>query len=465
MLRYWTTRYLATLFIGLLVVGVISAFWIRHSTLEHRLNLMEFMAEELVDRIAGDEDEDTFHNEEFHGLLEERNRFDAEGLKPDIYIYDVMGNLLSDNISSRSERKLIVSQSVLESTQEVQKIEFEGNGPNVYMVKEPIEIEGLIFGWVVVIEKEENLTRVNEEYRLLGIMLVSLALLGWIAIYFLSKKLAKPIAEVAFAAKRVQEGDYDIRLPEDVQEREVYDLVESFKEMTSKLERLEELRAELLAGVTHELKTPVTSISGLLQAIKDDVVTGDDAKEFLAISLKEVSRMQKMVADLLEFNSFAAHTVPVSLENYHINELVKEISYQWKIVQDENDIELNVSTLKEDARVSVDASRLQQILVNLLNNARQAIEGDGKICIRLERDQQGNVVIDVEDNGGGIPLEDQPFIFERFFRGENKKYKVRGLGLGLAFSRMLAKALNGELLLKASSSKGTTFSLVLPIIK
>ena len=80
-------------------------------------------------------------------------------------------------------------------------------------------------------------------------------------------------------------------------EQEVYELIHSFKEMTSKLEKLEALRTELLAGVTHELKTPITSISGLLQAMKDDVVSGEEAKEFLKISLNETEKMKKMVED------------------------------------------------------------------------------------------------------------------------------------------------------------------------
>jgi signal transduction histidine kinase len=94
-------------------------------------------------------------------------------------------------------------------------------------------------------------------------------------------------------------------------------------------------------------------------------------------------------------------------------------------------------------------------MINLLNNAKQALESDGKITVILNEDS-----IDVKDTGSGIPEDEQPFVFERFFRGKKKKLKVRGLGLGLPFSKMLAKALHTDLILKESSPQGTTFSIL-----
>src|SRR5690625_4132328 len=126
---------------------------------------------------------------------------------------------------------------------------------------------------------------------------------------------------MAQAAEQIKEGNYQITLKEeDVQELEVYELIHAFKEMSQRLEQLETLRTELLAGVTHELKTPVTSISGLIQAVNDDVVEGEEAKEFIEISLKETTKMKKMVEDLLAFNSFAANAVPLSMKKYKRSE-------------------------------------------------------------------------------------------------------------------------------------------------
>ena len=107
----------------------------------------------------------------------------------------------------------------------------------------------------------------------------------------------------------------------------------------------------------------------------------------------------------------------------------------------------------------IDALRMQQIIINLLNNAKQAIDDNGVIKIQLYEKDDQELGIDIVDNGRGIPKHEQEFIFEPFYRGENKKLKVRGLGLGLPYSKMLAKAQNGDLMLKESNEAGTTFTL------
>ncbi|OUM85146.1 HAMP domain-containing sensor histidine kinase [Caldibacillus debilis] len=455
--RYWTTRYLLTLIVGLIAIALVSALWIRHTTLQHRLKMMELMAEEIANRIVLFNDGSLGLQGEIGGIM--RGPGMALEGDPSFYIADARGTILYSNRPlGPAERRL--HPLILKSDEEVQKLELGSTG-SFYVVKKKAEVDSYVLGWVVFAAPEENLVKVNQEYGQLLIMITGLLLLGWAAIYFLSKRLSKPIKEVAKAARQVQEGNYDIELRDDAREEEIHDLIHSFKEMSKQLQQLEKLRNELLAGVTHELKTPVTSISGLLQAIADGVVTGDEAKEFLRISLKETAKMKKMVEDLLAFNSFVANAVPIQKEIRSLNELVEEIVRQWELVQEEDTVEVRIFPLKEDVRVDTDPIRLQQIFTNLLNNAKQAMDDGGKIDIRLAADDR-HVTVDVIDTGSGIPEEELPFIFEKFFRGESKKYKVGGLGLGLPFSRLIAQALGGDLELVESSKEGTTFRITLP---
>ncbi|MFC0562433.1 HAMP domain-containing sensor histidine kinase [Halalkalibacter alkalisediminis] len=465
LLRYWTSRYLSTLCIGLVVIAIISALWIRHTTLEHRLNMTKLMAEEIADRFVDISEGRPTPRGDVPGFLLDRGRFMNMESDPSIYIIDANGLILSSN--RRRERFFVRTfpQEILNEEESVQKIRVESENSNFYVVKTPIESEGVLLGWVVMLEYEENLVQVNQEYRQLAIMISGLALLGWAAIYFLSRRLSNPITNVARAARQVQDGDYNIILPEnDIKEQEVYELVHSFKEMSNRLQQLESLRTELLAGVTHELKTPVTSISGLLQAVNDDVVTGAEAKEFIAISLNETTKMKKMVEDLLAFNSFATNAIPVVNQVHSLNELVADFARQWQLVQEEKNVEVDVVFLEEECLVDVDSIRLQQIFTNLLNNAKQSMVHGGTIKLDLTVSGE-QVQIDVVDWGHGIPKEEQGLVFERFFRGENKKLKVRGLGLGLPFSKMMAQSLGGDLYLVESSSSGTTFRITLPKIE
>jgi signal transduction histidine kinase len=262
----------------------------------------------------------------------------------------------------------------------------------------------------------------------------------------------------------VKDGNYEIELPVKVKELEIHEMITSFKDMASRLKLLEDLRTEMLAGVTHELKTPLTSIRGLIYAVKDKVVSETEAEEFLEISITETDRLQNMVNELLDFNSFAAGVIDLKPKPLQINTFVQEIVYQWSLIHQSDRFTLNVKVPDSIIHANVDPGRVQQILTNLLNNSKESIQDNGSIEVSLYHSTKLSLGIDVKDSGCGIPEAEQTLIFERFYRGNNKKQKLRGLGLGLAFSCSLARAMGGDLTLKESSSSGTTFALSLKTI-
>jgi signal transduction histidine kinase len=465
LVRYWTTRYLITLIVGLALLGAGSMWWIKQSTLDKNLRILRYLAVDMADMITFTS---TGGRDRFERGFGDRARAFEMEMEPEIFVADLEGNLVESRTGrpgpmhgkQNGFRLSELPSEVLDNEDAFTKLKL--NGMDYYAVKAPLVAEnGSQLGWVVVMQTSEELSDVNQEYRLLAILLMGLGLLRWGVIYYLLKQILKPIQEVSRAAAHVRDGDYEVMLNTDADEKEIYELVTSFKEMTSRLIQLEQLRAELLAGVTHDLKTPVTSISGLVQAVRDGIVTGEESKEFLDITLKEIERLQSMISDLLDFNSLAAGAFTIRTENCEMNKLVSDIVRQWQIARPDNaggkesQIKINVDTPQKSVYMDTDPLRLQQIMINLLNNADHAMDGEGTITVIL---REGG--IDVRDTGSGIPEAEQPYIFERFFRGEAKKLKVRGLGLGLPFSRMLAKGLGVELILKESSEEGSTFSIV-----
>ncbi len=462
LLQYWTTRYVATLLVGLLVIGLVSAFWIQRTTLQNRLDLTKLLAEETADRVIDSEGTIIFGTV-LSRVLDERQRMLNLDTEMVTAVLDNEGSVLfSKPQQAFTRRAAPFPPGLLNSGDDTQKISLDDGG-KVYLVKAPIEFNGVTAGWVVILQSERDLERVNQEFGLLAVMLASLGILGWLVIYFLSRKLSQPIKEVAEAAKQIEDGDYHVSLPEEAAGREVHELIQSFKEMSQRLGQLEKMRAELLASVTHELKTPVASISGINQALNDGVVEGEEAKELLEIALKEGKRLEAMIKDLLDFNSFAAGAVTLLPDTYNLYSLVSEITHQWRIPQENKELRVEVEGAGRDLLVRTDGARLQQILINLLNNSVQAMDGTGQIRISLKEDETGTALIEVRDNGPGIPGKEQDLIFERFYRGEGKKHKIRGLGIGLPYSRMLARAMEGDLLLKESNEQGTTFLLKLPL--
>lgn len=175
---------------------------------------------------------------------------------------------------------------------------------------------GTEIGEVILLLPIKSFTIITDQTWLVAGAFVFLAVLGWVTIHLLTRKLVSPIRDVAEAAHEIRQGNYDVTLSTDVKEQEIYELTTSFKEMSERLKTLEHSRSYMLAGLTHELKTPVTSIKGLLHALQQGVVEKEEAGEFMEAALKETNRLEHMVADLLDYNAIAAGVIPPGLNQY-----------------------------------------------------------------------------------------------------------------------------------------------------
>lgn len=456
-LSYWTFRYLLILCIGLLLIAIASIWWIRQQSMNNRLQTSALFAQEIADRTLNP-DGSIVVGESLRELVENRKRFFKLNNEMCVIVTDNKGTLLFSMPELTQEEMLHKLDDELN----------ESRSPEFKAANAPIEYEGKKIGQVTLLQAKKALNYIpTEEKWFFAIMLVSLASLSWLTIYLQSRKLTRPIRRVVDAAAQISRGQYDISLEADAKEREINELLLSFQEMAGRLKQLEHSRAIMLAGVSHELKTPVTSIKGLVHAVRENVVKGEEADEFLDIALLETDRLQRMVADLLDYNALSAGIVQVRHDQLAAIPLISEIVYQWKLIQGDlvDEPELLMPTQPFD--LIGDPLRIQQIIVNLLNNSVHAKHPNRTVHIRIKLIEQHNGLAEVivTDNGSGISPEDQDFVFERFFRSGNQKNRPRGLGLGLTFSRLLAGAMGGDLTLRDSSERGSSFALMLPVHK
>jgi signal transduction histidine kinase len=348
----------------------------------------------------------------------------------------------------------------------VQRIEpVPGSGRSWLAVLEPLE-QGDAPALAVAAMPLERIMPAVERFRLVRLAgTFTVILVGWGIVYLMTRRFVAPIRAAADAVRRIADGHYDVKLSRDGrQPKEIAELMDAFADMAERLREHEALRRQLLAGVTHELRTPITSVSGLLQAVRDKVVTGEEAELFLHNALKQADRLQKLVDDLLEFNRFAAQEITVRLAHANLFALVGEIVHRWRAGQGEAADGLSIGLEADEAEdwsLRTDPERIEQVLVNLLNNARDEMPEGGSIRIGLVR--EGDAFhVHVTDTGAGVPEAEQPHLFEPYYRGERKKRRIRGLGLGLPFSRLIARSLGGDLVLAKSDGRGSTFTLILP---
>ncbi len=456
MLSYWTIRYIVILFAGFTVIALCSLYWMRETTTDSRLKTAGLLGQEVADRVVSADGELAIppHMDK---LLDSRLRYFNFKGELCLFVTDKDGNLLySKPETSEQDMKKRMTSDLKDSKE-----------PGTKAVTTPIPGGGEEeIGQVTLLMNKKSLGASPNELALVAVLLATLILSGWLTIYLLSRKLSLPIRRVAEGARLIRGGQYDVRLEVETKEREIHELVDSFKDMAGRLKQLEEWRALSLAGVTHELKTPVTSIKGLLMAVRDEVVSPEEGKEFLDIALRESGRLERMVADLLDYNALSAGSVEVASERLDLRALLSEIIYQWELTHKRQNAAIAADWPDAPVYAAGDALRIQQILTNLLNNALQAASPERPLQIRIRlAETENRALVEVADNGTGIAPEDRPHIFERFYRGTRKKLQTRGLGLGLTYSQLLARAQGGELALTDSSPEGSVFALTLPALR
>lgn len=234
--------------------------------------------------------------------------------------------------------------------------------------------------------------------------------------------------------------------------------------------RMEKLRKDFVANVSHEIRTPLQMLQGYSEALLDDIATSpEERQELVQVIHDESLRMGRLVKDLLDLARMEAGHLPMQLQPVDVTELIQRILRKYSVLAKERDIPLQ-AVCDEDppALEAADEDRLEQVLTNLLDNAFRHSQAGQLISIRTElrgtRASQ-KLWIHVEDHGQGIPKEDLPYIFERFYKADKARTRVTsgGTGLGLAIVKNIMDAHYGLIEVKSTYGEGATFSIGLPI--
>jgi len=290
-----------------------------------------------------------------------------------------------------------------------------------------------------------------------GILAVIVA---FILIFILSRQISAPVQSLTVAARRLGQGDFSQR----VQMRdkgELGELAQAFNSMASDLERGERLRRNLMADTAHELRSPLYNIRGYVEAIQDGVAE-PDAKTISSIH-EEVVLLCRLIDDLRELALAESGELKLSYQSEDVTEIVNHALVAMQPKAEAKEISLSVSVAKELPRIRADFQRIVQVLRNLLENAIIHTPRGDSVAITAR--QQGSwVEISVADNGEGIPADDLPYIFERFYRVDKSRTRATGgSGLGLTIAKYLIEAHGGKIWVQSELGKGSCFSFTLPV--
>ena len=288
------------------------------------------------------------------------------------------------------------------------------------------------------------------------IVSIIVVILSLIIGYFISKRISKPIVNTNEKAKKLANGNYNFTFDNNSNIYEIDELANTLNYAKKELAETDELRRDLLANVSHDLKTPLTMIKGYAEMIRDlnsDNIEKRNAN--LNVIIEESERLNILVNDLLTLSKIQANKDVLEKEDFDIVELINNIIKRYSIYKDTEGYIFEVNT-PDKVIVNADKKKIEQVIYNLINNAINYTGDDNRVIINVLVDK--NIRVEIKDTGKGIKKEDLPHIWDKYYHSKKKhKRNVIGTGIGLSIVKTILESHNFKYGVESKRNKGTTF--------
>jgi len=287
-----------------------------------------------------------------------------------------------------------------------------------------------------------------------------------ISVYFISERIVEPLRQISTAAQNFAKGKFETRVKVSGRD-EVATLADAFNNMADSLGRLEEMRSSFLANVSHDLRTPMTTISGFVDGIIDGTIPEEKRSYYLAIISSEVRRLSRLVSSLLQLSRLEAGDTKYKMIDFNLSEKARQIliSFETKIDGKKLEIEFNNN---QDIFVNADTDAIHQVIYNLTDNAIKFTPEGGTISITLSvrtiEKRTKKALFTIKNSGPGIPPEEIPFLFDRFYKSDRSRgLDKTGTGLGLYIVKTTLINHGEDIKVTSEPGKSTEFNFTLPI--
>jgi signal transduction histidine kinase len=340
----------------------------------------------------------------------------------------------------------------------------------------PIQSQGVLTGYIYVVLASEEYDNAINHFRsnyMLQIgsraMLITLMFaftIGLIIFWIITKNL-RLIVEVM---QKFKQGNLDARIKiqskGDLREisRMFNEMADILTENVQKLQEVEVLRKELVANISHDLRTPISIVQGYVETllIKGDKLSPEESRRYLSTIYESAQRLEKLVNELFELSILEAKQVKPIKEPFFISELVSDISNRYQLMANDKRIVLDTMLSKERQLVFADVSLIERVIQNLIDNALKFTPSGGRVIVQTSQAEKG-IKVSVSDSGIGIPDQEKELVFGRYFKGHNfKKYK-NNTGLGLAIAKRILDLHEVSLVLNSRINEGSSFAFELPL--
>ncbi len=400
------------------------------------------------------------------GITEENE----DRVKADIHLLSKASN--SDIFITDADGKVIICDSGSEDKErKISDVTFGSVSNEGYYVQEAGQ---LIVGQKLILDEETTIyvfgtmavSTVLKGYigdmasMFLGAAIVSLVL-ALILVYVFSDSMTEPLREMSDITKQYAKGDFNQRIVL-VGNNELTDLADSLNKMAESLAVLDRSRSAFVANVSHELKTPMTSIGGFIDGILDGTIPKSEEKKYLAIVSDEVKRLSSLVQTMLTLSKIEAGEEALNPAETDMKNLLFNVLLNFEKQINEAEIEISGFEFMGPIKAIADEKMLYQVLYNLFDNAVKFTNHGGTISVKLE-ESETRVTVSISNTGEGINKDELSFIFDRFYKVDKSRSEhVKGVGLGLNLAKNIVELHGGEISAKSVPGGLTTFSFWIP---
>ncbi|MBN1220905.1 MAG: HAMP domain-containing histidine kinase [Anaerolineae bacterium] len=308
------------------------------------------------------------------------------------------------------------------------------------------------------------------DFLLLGLLLLFAGILSASFGYLLASSMTQSLSLLQQGAQKIAAGNFSARVKiEEVDE--LADVAQAFNKMADELQQsfarqktLEQARRDLIAAVSHDLRTPLTSIRAMIEALADGMVTDPtDVQRYYGTIRSQIENLSNLINDLFELSKLETEHVQLQLEPVDLNDLLSDVLETMQVQARAKGVLLRGGVFSEDLPlIPAEPAKIQRVLYNLVQNAVQHTSAGNAITLTAKTTPDG-VQVDVIDTGEGITPADVPHVFDQFFRGERSRSReTGGTGLGLAIAKRIVEAHQGRIWVDSQVGQGTQFSFVLP---
>jgi len=341
------------------------------------------------------------------------------------------------------------NDGIFENMKAVYAIPVDTNGENdqfsVFVCSDSIMMEEL---WTVI-------------FRVVMGSVIWVLLAALIAVYFISERVVAPLREISAAAKKFASGKFDVRVPVRGSD-EVAELAMAFNNMAESLDNYDNMRNTFMSDVSHDLRSPMTSISGFIDGILDGVIPPDQHKYYLQIVSSEIKRLSRLVSSLLDLSRIQAGDRKFTMVSFDVCEMARQILISFEQKIDAKKIEVEFDIQEEKLIANADSDAIHQVLYNLCDNAVKFSSEGGKLRVAINKIKGKKLLVEVYNEGKGIDPKDINYVFERFYKSDKSRgLNKTGAGLGLFIAKTIMDAHDQKIWVESEYGKNCCFRFTL----